>query len=280
MPDIEGLLEAQGLGRLTPWLKSAAKDSVLLSAVEPGENAVTRLGGRPNLPAGIAWPEWNGQPLSLVAQLDLASIPPLTSCALPREGALFFFYEGGQQTWGFSPDDRGSAQVIFSPDPLDRHPLRDYPEGLSDDFRFRGVHLSAGEPQPSLPDYSDPALDTSDLRLEEREAYFNFITEWLGQTRGMQHRVGGYPEPIQDDPKLEAQLVTNGIDCGSPAGYEEGKRRGLWPGAIEWELLLQVDSEEQADMMWGDAGRLYYLIRKSDLEASQFDRAWMVLQCS
>jgi uncharacterized protein YwqG len=31
--------------------------------------------------------------------------------------------------------------------------------------------------------------------------------------------------------------------------------------------------------MWGDAGMLYYWIRKQDLAEDRFDRIWMALQC-
>jgi uncharacterized protein YwqG len=54
----------------------------------------------------------------------------------------------------------------------------------------------------------------------------------------------------------------------------------LRSGAADWRLLLQVDSEEHAGMVWGDAGRLYYWMRTQDLVARRFDQAWLVLQCS
>ncbi len=43
--------------------------------------------------------------------------------------------------------------------------------------------------------------------------------------------------------------------------------------------MLQVDSDDEAGMMWGDAGMLYYWIRDDDLAARRFDRAWCVMQC-
>jgi uncharacterized protein YwqG len=48
---------------------------------------------------------------------------------------------------------------------------------------------------------------------------------------------------------------------------------------MDWHLLLQVDSEQAAGMMWGDVGRLYYWIRSKDLKAGNFDNVWLVLQC-
>ena len=31
--------------------------------------------------------------------------------------------------------------------------------------------------------------------------------------------------------------------------------------------------------MFGDCGRIYFYIRREDLLARRFDRAWLVLQC-
>lgn len=44
-------------------------------------------------------------------------------------------------------------------------------------------------------------------------------------------------------------------------------------------LLLQLDSDQDANLMWGDAGLLYFWIRTEDLVAGRFDRVWMTLQC-
>jgi uncharacterized protein YwqG len=43
--------------------------------------------------------------------------------------------------------------------------------------------------------------------------------------------------------------------------------------------LLQVDTDDEAGWMWGDAGTLYYWIRRPDLLAGRFDRIWMIFEC-
>jgi uncharacterized protein YwqG len=52
----------------------------------------------------------------------------------------------------------------------------------------------------------------------------------------------------------------------------------LSKGQLDWQLLFQVDSDDQAGMRWGDAGMLYYWIRKADLKKEDFSNAWLVLQ--
>ena len=61
--------------------------------------------------------------------------------------------------------------------------------------------------------------------------------------------------------------------------YRDPRRKALEPGADDWGLLLQLDSDETAGFMWGDVGMLYYWIRKQDLAKNRFDRVWMAQQC-
>jgi uncharacterized protein YwqG len=92
-------------------------------------------------------------------------------------------------------------------------------------------------------------------------------------------RVLGHPNQIQGDMQTECALVTGGLYTGDASGYKDPRRAELQAGARDWRLLLQVDSEDAAGMMWGDGGSLYYWIKEPDLAAHDFSRTWMVLQC-
>jgi uncharacterized protein YwqG len=53
------------------------------------------------------------------------------------------------------------------------------------------------------------------------------------------------------------------------------------PGAHDWILLLQVDSDENlSDNYWGDAGALYYWIKRDDLANGRFANVWFFMQCT
>jgi uncharacterized protein YwqG len=78
---------------------------------------------------------------------------------------------------------------------------------------------------------------------------------------------------------LECQLVSHGVYCGDESGYKSPRRAELENGKADWLLLLQLDSDDDADMMWGDAGRLYFWINKNDLARRDFSKVWMILQC-
>ena len=50
----------------------------------------------------FSWPEWNGQPLAFLGQIELAEISanPIAK-PLPSHGLIAFFYDCEQSTWGF-----------------------------------------------------------------------------------------------------------------------------------------------------------------------------------
>ena len=117
----------------------------------------------------------------------------------------------------------------------------------------------------------------------EFEAYWGlpqqFENLYISPGGGNNHLLG-HSQNIQGDMQLEAQLVTRGLNCGDPSGWEDPRSEALESGADDWILLLQLDSDETADLMWGDGEMLYYWIRRDDLEEFQFDHVWMTLQCS
>jgi uncharacterized protein YwqG len=80
--------------------------------------------------------------------------------------------------------------------------------------------------------------------------------------------------------QLEAQLVMNGLYCGDPSGYRDPRAAELERTCEQWSLLLQLDSDDDAGLMWGDLGMLYYWARSADVNQQDFSKTWMTLQCS
>ncbi len=78
---------------------------------------------------------------------------------------------------------------------------------------------------------------------------------------------------MQGDVEYEVAQAALGVSvdwCDHALACEAGR----------WLLLAQVDSDDNANMMWGDVGMLYWLIRPEDLTARRFDRALFTWQCS
>ena len=195
---------------------------------------------------------------------------------------LYFFYvAASQETWGFDPDDRGSWRVLY----FDAHPdtlvRTDAPPGMDKYGIFTPCAVTFST-ELVLPPWDSAHIAKLHLTEEERDSYDSL----LGQIADLQstedeliHRLLGYPDEIQGDMELECQLVSHGIYCGDPSGYRDPRAAGLEAGATDWRLLLQIDSDDNADMMWGDVGRIYYWIRQEDLQIRDFDSTWMILQC-
>ncbi len=47
----------------------------------------------------------------------------------------------------------------------------------------------------------------------------------------------------------------------------------------DWELLLQLDSDRDVGMIWGDCGMLHFWIRKQDAEQKDFSKILMTMRC-
>jgi uncharacterized protein YwqG len=241
-----------------------------------GGSGGSKIGGLPRLPSSVEWPHWDGEPLAFLAQVVLEELPASSPLqALGREGMLFFFYDAQQSRWGFDPQDRGSWRVLYAPPGSSSRPAPVRLEVLFEQKRLRFVEIDSYPGWERLHIAADIPFEEArpliDAAAQVREAPFE------GQPR---HQIGGYPSPEQADRmELECQLVSNGLYCGDASGYEDPRAEKLGAGAKDWRLLLQLDSDPEANMMWGDEGRLYFWIRAEDLEKRDFSKVWMILQC-
>jgi uncharacterized protein YwqG len=92
------------------------------------------------------------------------------------------------------------------------------------------------------------------------------------------HTLLGVATPVQDVMEVECELASSGV-AFRDRPQDPGGVMALETRAREWRLLLQVESDGNAGMMWGDAGCLYFWIREQDLLARRFDRTWTLFQC-
>jgi uncharacterized protein YwqG len=248
-----------------------------------GARGRSRIGGDADLPPGVDWPTFRDRALGFVAQVDAAELPP--GFQLPA-GLWSFFYEVGygDQRWGFDPADRGHARVLHTPPGVATKPRPQPPVAdAMPPYAPRDVVFREELTLPS-PDSAPGDALLRDAADELKDAYwelFEPLDELHGGEDDPRHRLFGHPDQIQGDMQTECQLVTNGLFCGDASGYEDPRADALRPGAAEWRLLLQLDSEfEPQEVLWGDAGRIYFWMREADLAAARTDAAWAMLQCS
>ena len=283
---IRRALSREPLARVAERLWAAVLPSIRLVRRSDGGRAAgrSRLGGEPDLAPEVAWPEWQGRPLGFLAQVDLAEVPRPEPGGdlLPPEGllSLFFDVDPERQPWGYDPAHRGGGRVLWSPASAELERRR-VPDGLPDELRPR-EHALDFAVELTLPDSWSWPGERLDLSPEEDEAYFD-LGEAVIEAHGgdePQHRLLGHPDQIQNDMQLECQLVTHGLNVGDSDGYQDPRAAELVPGAVDWRLLAQIDSDDAARLEWGDLGRVYFWIREQDLRARRFDAAWVVLQSS
>jgi len=243
--------------------------------VPSADDATSYFGGAPPLPDGTAWPTAGGRPLTFLACLDLSPLQAALSTPwLPSSGRLLFFYDAENQPWGFDPKDRGSWAVMLVGD--GSTPGRS--EGLQPPTAALTRHAVSFRAIDTYPSWERAEVKALQLTDAETELLIDGGTASFGEAP--MHQVSGFPQPVQgDEMELECQLVSHGLYCGDSSGYLSREAAGLSDGAKDWRLLLQIDSDDDLGVMWGDAGILYFWIREQDARAGRFDQAWAVLQC-
>jgi uncharacterized protein YwqG len=280
------LCEESGLAARSQQACELGRTSLRLTRSEParGASARSRLGGTPDLPAGIEWPSWNDQDLAFLGQVDLAEAAALDRALyLPERGLLLFFYDAATQPSGLDPSHRGSCRVLHvgeDPSPLerkgaDRVRLAEYPLELSLEL--------------TLPRSWSSRVEALDLDPDEMTAWED-VREQLALAQGVEleelaprwqslHRLLGYPDELGSGMELDCQLASGGISVEAGDGFLDPRRDELEAGAAEWRLLLQLSDDEELGASWGEEfGRLSMLIRERDLRAGDFDGVWAILR--
>ncbi|CAA9202035.1 YwqG family protein [Flavobacterium collinsii] len=296
LEEFKNRLDKNGLGRYFEKLDPFLRNTIRLYHKEADESSIsigqTKIGGRPDLPPEISWQTETStveierkflffnnrkedtitKPLSFVAQINLSEVSPYDKEELlPKEGLLYFFYSAEQDVWGFDYKDKDKFKVIYWNGDFKELRRSDFPNELPDYSRFK-ASLVEIKSEISLPsnehEVYEELLEGEDDTFWEKVYNYGNINKFLG-----------YSDNIQGEMELECELVTNGLYCGDPSGYNDPRAEALEKNAKEWLLLLQIDSNEKNEMMWGDCGRLYFWIKKEDLSDRKFKNSWFSLQC-
>jgi uncharacterized protein YwqG len=213
--------------------------------------------------------------MGFVAQVQLADTHPLDSAGmLPTQGLLSFFYDSAQQTFGADPNDRAGFRLLYFEQPATALQRVDLPASLPAEARARVCSVSFSD-ELTLP--LQPNLEIASLQWAEsdQQRYDAALQQLTGARTHPMHRLLGHPDTIQDDMRMECQLAANGV---ADPGAAPERVAQLAPGANDWVLVLQIDSDPSIGMQWANAGMLYCWIRREDLSQRRFENAWVVLQ--
>ncbi|HBE71464.1 MAG TPA: hypothetical protein DDW52_25235 [Planctomycetaceae bacterium] len=214
------------------------------------------FGGMPRLPKDFEWPVKDGYPLSFVGQLACRDIDIVPN----DDGYLLFFYDN--RHWGDRPSDAGHAVVTHFSESAPLYepelPTRTVPYFFGLMNRQVKPAVYKRTPVKLTPSVSYPSIERGLIVMPSdvaEECYLEFCESVASDIQ-----VGGYPAPVQCD-TLEGE-------CAEATGLGDDS---------DWVLLLQLF--EIGDMLWGDAGALYWFILREDLATMRFDRVWMITQC-
>lgn len=277
---VAAALTANGLTAYTDVIDHLALPSLRLTATPTADTSIaagaSRLGGLPDLPPGQAWPEMKGAPMSYIGQIRLQDVHALDGAgALPATGTLAFFYDASQQTFGSDPGDRAGFSVLYFA----------ATQGLTHQSAFPAALPVTAQFKPAAVTGVSELTYALDLKAEfpdrqvspQDQQHFETALAALTGAPGTspRHRLLGHPDTIQDDMRSQCQLAANGV---ADPSADPQRVASLLPGANDWRLLLQVDSDDRLGMRWGSSGMVYFWIRQQDLASARFDNCWVVLQ--
>lgn len=280
-------------------LETSKRNAILINYSEDENKeklpkGTSKIGGKPDLPKDFQWFYYKGEdykkrvenrPLSFLMQINCEEVHKYDKeSLLPEKGMLYFFYELFTMTWGFSPQDRGSAKVFYYDGEIEDLVPTDFPEDMEKDCIIPESKINF-ESMNNYPidflDYYDP--DDSDEEMERKEKEFEKDLEELGY-KADTTKLLGHSELIQGEYWEECEGVARkNIYYGSaPIKYGSDEvKKSIKENAKDWVLLMQVSELEIGDygLYFGDSGKIYFNIRKEDLKNKNFDNVWLILQC-
>ncbi len=245
--------------QLKPQVNHLYQSALRLSHTETMTN--TKLGGKPYVEAAaFQWPHIDNEPLAFIAQLDLAELATTLNIDwLPKTGLLLFFYDVDTMPSGLEVDDNELWKVIYF---KQSDTEADFPVNLVEEFQFESIYLKAIKIE-QLPTLQREEVIKLNLSASQKEAYDELFDREIGDQPA--HQVSGFPDCIQDDNMEQKcqQLNAQNEPCDKN----------------DWRLLLQLDTDEKAEIIWGDCGMLYFWIKEQDAKKQDFDKVRLILQC-
>ena len=208
-------------------------------------------------------------PYSFVCQLNLSEHVSYSLSCLPHDGMIYIFHNHDAEFSGEYPV-RDNIRVFYLSDANVELARISYPATLEKRFRYKPAKVCC-QPEPTLPPLESNTLKEIGIDYENAEMaanYIAFLNKFSIEMQGLhdvRHRLLGHPDQLQDNLEERAVRYSSRLSTKSPLD--------------KWRLLLQIDSDTATGMMWGDAGRMYLMIRENDLEKGNFENVAGFIQC-
>jgi uncharacterized protein YwqG len=131
---------------------------------------------------------------------------------------------------------------------------------------------------PQGVELTDPEFDALDQWDTD---YENRLREECppGFDLGGRHQLGGHARYIQHPVEEEVvQAVSGSYQRGGK--FDEQRWAEAKNQVKEWRVVMQIDSDQTLDFMWGDVGALYWAAPRADTARGDWSRAMFNFQCS
>ena len=221
----------------------------------------SKVGGQPYLRKDAVWPcAPDGKELFFLAQINFAEVPALAP--FPTSG-IVQFYINDDDLYGMDFDDGENPdtfRVLFHPEIVENEALlqtkapmlRAYENLPHHPDEVYPLKFELAEGIVPVTDYAFYQQFGGDFFRQFGEKEWDVMDEFGKAVRPEGHNMGGYAYFTQDDPRRPEDPML---------------------------LLLQLDSDETMDLMWGDMGVGHFFIREKDLVARDFSRVLYDWDC-
>ncbi|KAB7670775.1 YwqG family protein [Bacillus sp. B1-b2] len=230
----------------------------------------SKFAGNPYMPKTMPAPrDTDNKPMKLLAQLNFAEIPQLEH--MPQQGIIQFYISAEDDVMGLDFDNltnQANFKVIY-------HAIVEKDESLLvTDFSYMddldisyfpiqeelslAFHL---EYEPvTVNDYKNGELlgETVDLSvmIKDGEREYELWELYSDTFLGEGHKMGGYPYFTQSDPREYDKSYEN-----------------------HDTILLQIDSDSDNGIMWGDCGIANFFITRENLRKLDFSNVMYTWDC-
>lgn len=290
MDKFEKLVKLHHLEKYQSDLEKLSRKTTKLYKFQTEEDldlGTSKMGGFPDLPKDFSFPMHDGRYLSFLMQLNLSEFKEFDQDnILPSEGMLYFFYDVEEQPWGFA-EDKGAWKVFYFNGDKSELTRTSFPEEsvvlpcFSLKFEvFSSLPENTGELEFETEEDEDNYWSLrhaliSDSPFSNGDEVTN-LDDFVGTPY---HFVLGHPYNVQNDVFLVAEHYKNIRLYGENYHEATGISDDSETTEKEWVLLFQMDSDDDLEVMWGDAGMIYFCIEKENLDKLKFDEVWLQLQC-
>jgi len=245
---------------------------IVSKATQKAEIGSSRIGGTPDLPKSIEWPQFENVPMVFFAQINLAELSIFHKNEfLPKEGLLYFFayFPEPENEFGAAYEfikDKKEYKVLYFDGLTSELKNTNFPEGLFNEYHFGTYNLSFNTFFHLPPSLETGIIETSNMSDGDKELVEEYNESY---SDGLIDQILGIPVPLQYGSDFD--LVMSYMEI-SFSEYEKRKDE-VDTKRTEFINLLSIPVFERI----GDS-QAYFGIHIDDLKNKDFGKTVFVMQ--